>query len=77
MEKRMNYPYAQIDENNIVTAVSSLWDIINESHPFYDVLIPIREYYLSLLGQRYIGKDDEGYGIFEPVEETEEVTENE
>ena len=69
--KRMNYPYAQIDENNIVECVSLFWDIIDETHPAYDILIPLREYDESLLGQRYIGRDADGYGIFEVVENNE------
>ena len=76
----MNYPYAQNDKKNNVVAVSLLWGIIDESHPSYDILIPIREYDITLISQRYIGKDSEGYGIFETVESTEteqEVTENE
>ena len=68
-EKRMNYPYAQIDPNtNIVQSVGLFWDIITPDHPGYNVLIPLREYDESLLSQRYIGRDDDGYGLFEVVE---------
>lgn len=76
-ERRMNYPYAQIDDNNIVQAVSMFWSIPDETHPFYNYLIPIREedYTPELLGMRYIGRDADGCGLFEPVPEPEEPTE--
>ena len=78
-EKRMNYPYAQIDtDTNIVVSVSLLWSVITPDHHGYSVLIPLREYAESLLGQRYIGCDSDGYGLFEPVEdETPEAEQSE
>ncbi len=70
----MNYPYAQIDDN-IVQAVSMFCSIPNESHPYYNYLIPIREedYTPELLGMRYIGRDADGCGLFEPVPEPEQT----
>lgn len=70
----INYPYAQIDDNNIVTVVSLMCSVIQLSHPLYNYLIPIREYDATLLEQRYIGCDSDGYGLFEPVPEPEEPT---
>ena len=68
-ERRMNYPYAQIDDNNIVVAISLLWSVIQKSHPLYAYMIPIREADEFLLGQRYIGLDVNGYGLFKVVDE--------
>ena len=76
-ERRMNYPYAQIDDDNIVIAVSLLWSVITESHPLYNYMIPIKEVDESLLGQRYIGRDADGYGLFEVVEEPTEPDQTE
>ena len=68
--------YAQIDSENIVTGVSDLIVEIKESHPFYDSVIPIREYDISLLQHqtdteivthKYVRKDEDGYGIFEEI----------
>lgn len=74
----MSHFYAQIDSDNIVIAVSELSGEIKESHPMYDSMIPIREYDTSLLQtqtdteivtHKYVGKDENGYGIFEEVRE--------
>ena len=67
-EKRMNYPYAYV-VNGIVQSVSLFCDRPTEDHPFYNSLIPLREYDATILGYRYIGLDDEGYGIVEEVRE--------
>ena len=70
--------YAQIDSDKIVFAVSNLSREITESHPMYDSMIPIREYNASLLQtqtdteivtHKYVGKDDDCYGIFEEIRE--------
>lgn len=69
-ETRSNYPYAQINpDTKIVEGVSMLWSVIPEDHPYYDIMIPLREYDANLLGQRFIGYDEDGFGIFEVVEE--------
>lgn len=70
----MSHFYAQIDSQNIVIAVSGLSGEIKESHPMYDAMIPIHNYDTSLLQHqtdteivtnKCVGKDDDGYGIFE------------
>lgn len=70
--------FAQINSDNIVIAVSDLSGEIKESHPMYDSMISIREYDTSLLQHqtdteivthKYVGKDDDGYGIFEEIRE--------
>lgn len=75
----MSHFYAQINTDNIVIAVSDLSGEIKESHPMYDSMIPIRDYDTSLLQyqtdteivtNKYVGKDDDGYGIFEEIRET-------
>ena len=76
---KSNYPYAQIDEEaKIVIGVSVLSGIIGESHPMYDSMIRIREHDTSLLQtqtdteivtHKYVGKDADGYGIFDEVRE--------
>ena len=38
-------------------------------------MIIIREYDESVIGMRYVGRDADGYGLFEPVPEQEEPTE--
>ena len=77
-EHRINYTYAQIDDENIVIAVSLFCSIPSESHPLYNYLIPIRKYDITLLGQRYIGLDEDSFGVFELIEpDTQEQTENE
>ena len=74
----MSHFYAQINSDNIVIAVSDLSGEIKESHPMYDSMIPIREYDTLLLQHqtdteivtnKYVGKDEDGYGIFEDVKE--------
>ena len=73
MENKSSYPYAQIDDNNIVTSVSMLWNIIKPEHPGYSVLIPISEYDPTIMGKRYTGRDADGYGLFEAVPEPEQT----
>ena len=74
METRIvNYPYAQINAGNIVVAVTMQYSQPTSDNPFYNVLIPLRELYYNLLGQRYIGRDADGYGLFEPVPEPEQT----
>lgn len=75
MERRLNYNYAQIDLLNTVIAVSSLWEKVPESDTMYNYMIPIRYYDDSLLGQRYIGLDADGYGLFESVEQEQNEAE--
>ena len=74
----MTHFYAQIDSENIVIAVSNLSDKIKESHPFYDSMILISEYDTTLLQyqtdteivtHKYVGNDENGYGIFEEIRE--------
>lgn len=74
----MSHFYAQIDSDNIVIAVSDFVGEINEYHPMYDSMIPIREYNTSLLQSqtdtdvvthKYVGKNEDGYGIFEEIRE--------
>lgn len=74
----MSHFYAQINSDNIVIAVSDLSGEIKVSHPMYDLMIPIREYDTSLLQHqtdteivtnKYVGKDGDGYGIFEEIRE--------
>ena len=74
----MSHFYAQINSENIVIAVSDLSGEIKESHPMYDSMIPIRNYDTSLLQHqtdteivtnKCVGKDEDGYGIFEDVKE--------
>lgn len=75
-ETRSNCPYAQINaETKIVEGVSMLWSVIPKTHPYYDIMIPLREYNPNLLGQRFTGYNTDGYGLFETVEE--EPTEQE
>ena len=75
MEPRSNYPYAQINaKTKIVEGVSMLWSVIQKTHPYYDIMIPLMEYNPNLLGQRFIGFDADGYGLFEAVPEQEEPT---
>lgn len=68
METRMNYPYAQIIEDNTCIGVGLWWTEMNNP-----VLIPISiETYRSgdCVGKRWTGEYDEnGYGIFEEVPE--------
>lgn len=75
---RSNYTYAQIDSDNIVIAVSELSGEIKEPHPMCDSMIRIRDYDTSLLQtqtntevvtHKYVGKDEDGYGIFEEIRE--------
>lgn len=71
---RSSYKYAQIDnETKIVFSVALLSTIIKPDHAGYDVLIPIREYDQLLLGMRYVGRDADGYGLFEAVPEPEQT----
>lgn len=72
-ERRLNYNYAQINFLNIVVSISAMWEPVPENHPYYDKMIPIREYDESLLGMRYIGRDADGYGLFEAVPEPEQT----
>lgn len=74
----MSHFYAQIDSDNIVVGVSDLSGEIKESHPMYDSMIPNRECDASLLQyqtdteivtHKYVGKDADGYGIFEEIRE--------
>lgn len=74
----MSHFYAQIDSDNIVIAVAELSGEIKESHSMYDSMIPIRKYDTSLLKNqtdteivthKYVGKDTNGYGIFEEIRE--------
>lgn len=74
-ERRTNYNYAQINIVNLVVSLSAMWEPVPENHPLYEKMIPIREYDTTLIGQRYIGRDSDGYGLFEPVPEPEEPTE--
>ena len=74
--KRLNYNYAQINIVNIVVGVSDMCEPVPETQPLYNRMIPIREYNESLIGMRYTGRDADGYGLFEPVEDqTNEQTE--
>lgn len=68
--------YAQLDAEKIVYGLSELSGAIEESHPMYDCLIPIREFDMSLLQKqndeeliyhKFVELDSEGYGIFEEV----------
>lgn len=68
--------YAQLDAEKIVYGLSELSNAIEESHPMYDRLIPIREFDMSLLQKqndeelicnKFVELDSEGYGIFEEV----------
>ena len=77
-EVRTNYNYAQINILNIVTSISSILEPVPENHPYYDKMIPIRDYDASLLQHqteteiithKYVGKDTDGYGIFEEIRE--------
>ena len=69
----IRYPYAYIVED-IVQSVSLFCERATNKHPFYNSLVPIREYDESLLCQRYIGLDSDGYGLFEAVPEPDEQT---
>lgn len=80
-ERKVNYNYVQINVFNIVVNVSTIHEPVPKNHPYYDRMIPISIYDENLVGMRYIGHDEEGYGLFEPVpglEQTEpEHTEKE
>ena len=74
-ERRLNYNYAQINFLNIVVSISATWEPIPKDHPYYDKMIPIREYDESLLDMCYIGHDADGYGLFEAVVDESKTSE--
>ena len=71
----VNYPYATIDENNIVFCVSMFYSRPTEDNPNYWMFVPLRKLDNSLLCMRYAGRDEDGYGLFEAVPEQKEQTE--
>ena len=74
---RVNYPYATINENNIVFCVSMFYSKPTDDNPNYWMFVPLSELDYSLIGMRYIGRDADGYGLFEPVPEPEEPEDTE